>query len=140
MTELNATIDLSDVPPVSARELAVAVKLLALHGASLEAAHAMPDAALRNVFTAYWNLVGRDAARKTATLVRLQHLINVCSSRRMAATLSAHGKAGTAETVSAAATGRLNVAYGFNPLKIARAVDAVMADRDTAQQTTALAA
>lgn len=127
MTSMNATIDLTDVPPVSARELSVAVKLLTLHGASLETAHAMPDEALRAVFTAYWSLVGRDGGRKTATLVRLQNLINVCSTRRITGLLESYGRAGIAEAVSAAASSRLNTTYGFNPLKIGRAVHVALA-------------
>ena len=123
----NTTLNLTDVPPVSARELSVAVKLLSLHGASVETAHSMSDDALRNVFTAYWNLVGRDSTRKTATLVRLQNLINVCSARRMTALIATHGRAGIAEAVSAAASSRLNVTYGFNPLKIGRAIHVALA-------------
>jgi len=119
---MTSPLDLSDVPRVSARELSVAVKLLALHGGSLAAAHTMTDDALRNVFAAYWSLVARDAARKTATLVRLQHLIVVCASRRMQALLAEHGGRGVAEAVNAAATSRLNVTYGLNPAKLARAL------------------
>jgi hypothetical protein len=140
MTMMTADIDLTDVPTVSARELSVAVKLLALHGASLATAHTMSDAALRNVFTAYWSLVTRDGARKTATLVRLHNLINVCRARRMAALLTAHGPVGVSEAVIAAANSRLNVSYGFNPLKIARAIHAATADLKHAVEPVALAA
>ena len=140
MTMITADIDLTDVPAVSARELSVAVKLLALHGASLETAHKMSDAALRNVFTAYWNLVARDGTRKTATLLRLQNLINVCGARRMSALLSTHGHMGVSEAVIAAANCRLNVSYGFNPLKIARAIHVAIAGLERADQPLAQAA
>lgn len=140
MTTTDTSINLTDVPPVSARELIVAVKLLALHGATLDTAHTMSDSALRNVFTAYWNMIARDGARKSATLVRLQNLINVCSSRRMAALIEAHGRAGIFETVTVAATCRLNTTYGFNPLKIARAVRTSLAVEEPAAQEFAQAA
>ncbi len=127
MTSMNASINETDVPPVSVRELSVAVSLLTLHGASLQTAHAMTDAALGEVFTAYWILVSRDGVRKTATLVRLQSLINVCSARRVQRLFATHGRAGIAHAVTAAATSRLNLTYGFNPLKIGRAVHIAMA-------------
>ena len=140
MTMTNASIDMTDVPFVSARELSVAVKLLALHGASLETAHTMSDAALRNVFTAYWNLVSRDGARKTATLVRLQHLINVCAARRMQSLLSSHGRTAIAQAVTAAAACRLNASYGLNPLKIAQAIEYGVQGQIQARQNMASAA
>ena len=127
MTSRDAPINMTDVPFVSARELSVAVKLLALHGTSLGKAHAMPDAALRGVFEAYWGLVNRDAARKSATLVRLQNLISVCASHRMQALLAGHGRLATAEALTAAASSRLNANYGFNPLKLARDVRGAIA-------------
>jgi hypothetical protein len=140
MTKMNATIDLTDVPAVSARELSVAVKLLALHGASLETAHELSDSALSKVFTAYWDLVSRDGGRKTATLVRLQNLINVCSARRMQALLQSHGKTAVAEAVQAAASSRLNVHYGFNPLKLARTMNHALAGLLGPDQRVLLAA
>ena len=123
---MTTPLDLSDVPPVSARELSVAVKLLTLHGGALATAHTMTDDALRNVFAAYWQLVARDAARKTATLVRLQHLIAVCASRRLQGLLADHGGRGVAEALNGAATCRLNVAYGINPMKLARAMHSAL--------------
>jgi hypothetical protein len=122
MSQTPALLNLTDVPAVSARELSVAVKLLALHGASLHTAHTLPDATLRTVCTAYWSLVSRDSARKTATVVRFQNLIAVCASRRLQGLLQCHGREALAGAIAAAATSRLNTAYGFNPLKIARRV------------------
>ncbi len=140
MTKINAPIDLTDVPAVSARELSVAVKLLALHGASLETAHKLSDSALSKVFTAYWDLVSRDGGRKTATLVRLQNLINVCATRRMQALLQNYGRAAVAEAVQAAATSRLNDSYGFNPLKLARTMHSAIGGRNAIDQPVLLAA
>ncbi len=122
MSSPSTSLNLTDVPPVSARELSVAVKLLALHGATLATAHTLPGATLRNVCAAYWSLVARDTARKTATLIRFQNLIAVCASSRLQLLLQNHEREAIAEAVVAAATSRLNTAYGFNPLKMARAV------------------
>ena len=133
---MNSSIDMTDVPVVSARELSVAIKLLALNGYTLDTAHTMSDDALRNVFASYWSLVARDAARKTATLVRLQNLISVTKARSVRSMLEQHGRTGVNEAVSVAAVSRLNTAYGFNPLKIARAVQAAL----TSQPNVALAA
>lgn len=136
----DTAINMTDVPFVSARELSVAVKLLALHGTSLEKAHMMPDAALRGVFEAYWGMVNRDAARKSATLVRLQNLIAACASRRMQALLSEHGRLAVTEALNSAASSRLNANYGLNPLKLARDIRGAMADCETSGQAARQAA
>jgi hypothetical protein len=115
-------LDPSDVPVVAVRELALALKIL--NGRNLEVpGEALPDEVMRNVETAFWSTSNRNSVRKSAVLLRLRCFLVVARTRRIAAILDREGTAGVLAVLEAAATVRLNASWGFNPVKIARAVN-----------------
>lgn len=115
-------VDASDVPVVTARELALTLKLLGSLGVTLRDADRLTDADIRRVEQAFWHHLKRNRARKTAVLLRFRSLLEVCRSRRLAALIQAHGEAAVLQLLNAAASMRLNATWGFNPQKIGRAV------------------
>lgn len=116
-------VDTSDVPVVSARELALTLKLLGSLGHSLAAAERLTDQDIRRVEQAFWHHLKRNRARKTAVLLRFRCLVEVCRARRLAVLIANNGQEGVVQLMQAAASMRLNTAWGFNPQKLARAVD-----------------
>lgn len=114
-------IDPTDVPRVTARELALAVKLLQELGKSLEDAADLTDDDVRRVEAAFWHHLKRHRLRKTAVLLRFRCLVQVCRARRVADLMSDHGRDAMNGILAAAAGLRLNAAWGFSPLKLARA-------------------
>jgi hypothetical protein len=122
-------VDLSDVPTVSVRELVLAEKLLRSAGGALEAAHLLTEEHLTRVEAAYWMVLARRRTRKTAVLLRFRALTEVCRARRLAGLMAVHGEPARLQILAAAAGQRLNTSWGFNPLKVARAVDDALSAR-----------
>lgn len=115
-------IDASDVPAVTVRELALALQLLGSIGGTLDAAGRLSDGDIRRVEQAFWHHLKRHRVRKTAVLLRFRCLIEVCRGRRFAALIAVHGQDAVLELLAAAASMRLNAAWGFSPHKLALAV------------------
>jgi hypothetical protein len=121
-THLSTTIDTSDVPTVATRELAVALKLLSGEKSHVLPAQALSEDNLRRVEQYFWQASKRDRTRKVAVLLRFRGLLEACQSRRLNSLIHAHGEEALVAALNVAATMRLNAKWGFNPLKIARAV------------------
>lgn len=114
----NTTLDLTDVPYVTMRELATAVKVLADETLALKSAHAWSDADFRRVEQLFWQRCGRDRHIKIASLVRLRCLIDVCKARVLQSLISEYGTPAVMSIIEAAATTRLNTSVGFSPNKV----------------------
>ncbi len=125
-------IDPTDVPRVTARELALAVKLLQELGKSLEDAASLTDEDVRRVEAAFWHHLKRHRVRKTAVLLRFRCLVEVCRARRIAGLMSDHGRDAMNGILSAAAGLRLNTSWGFSPQKLASAAMAAIAPASVA--------
>ncbi len=119
-------IDPTDVPLVTVRELAVALKFLADGDDALMDATRWSDQDFRRLEQLFWKRCGRDRLRKTAVLVRLRELIAVSRSRMLKAILARHGSAAAMCLVEATACMRLNTSVGFSPNKLAWAVMAAL--------------
>jgi hypothetical protein len=114
-------VDTSDVPRVGARELALALKMLS--GRDLRIPSVMlSDDDLRRVEQAFWQISRRGRQRKVAVLLRFRSLVEACQSRRLSELIARHGQDAIVKTLEIAASMRLNVKWGFNPHKLARAV------------------
>lgn len=115
------SLDTTDVPLVATRELALALKML-----TSSRDHAMPvalsDLDLRQVEQLFWEISRRPRQRKVAVLLRFRSLVIACQTRRIRALLAAHGETATLLALEVAAKMRLNAKWGFNPVKLARAV------------------
>lgn len=114
----NITLDLTDVPFVSVRELATAVKVLADETLALRKAHDWADSDFRRVEQLFWQRCGRDRQKKIASLIRLRCLIDVCKARILQSFIIEHGTPAVMSIIESAATLRLNTSVGFSPIKI----------------------
>jgi hypothetical protein len=117
-----AAIDLTDVPVVAVRELATALKFLSDDATLVVEPEQLTEDALRRVEQTFWQRCNRDRTRKVAVLVRLRSLLEACRARSIQALIDVHGQAAVLEALAVAATMRLNTNIGFNPHKLARAV------------------
>jgi hypothetical protein len=116
-----AALDTSDVPRVGARELALALKMLSGRGLLFPSV-SLSDDDLRRVEQAFWQISRRGRQRKVAVLLRFRSLMEACQSRRINDLIARHGQEAVVKTLEIAAGMRLNVKWGFNPHKLARAV------------------
>lgn len=130
-------VDPTDVATVTARELAFAVKLLASAGGSLADAASLSEEHIGQVEDFYWRNQGRASARKTVVLLRFRALAEVCRARRLNGLIANGGTQALVALYEAAAQQRLNTSWGFNPMKLARAVEAGL--REGAAQLPGLA-
>lgn len=121
-----AAIDLTDVPLVALRELATALKFLSEDAQLLVRPEVLTEGDLRRVEQSFWQRCNRDRARKVAVLVRLRSLLEACRARSIQALIAVHGQAAVFEALAVAATMRLNTNIGFNPQKLARAVQSAL--------------
>lgn len=115
-------VDHRDVPAVSVRELALAIKLMQAEGLDLANADSLTESVIRRVEQAFWQGLKRDRRRKVAALLRFRCLVDVARTRRMAALLASHGKDAVFHALAAAASLRLNTTWGFSPQRIATAI------------------
>ena len=129
-TSVSSVLDPSDVPTVAVRELALALKMLSAGGRLAFPQRTLTEDDLRRVEQAFWQFSKRATTRKVAVLLRLRSLLEAVQSRRLADLVSSDNQSALMHVLAAAATMRLNAKWGFNPLKMARAVtDALAGDR-----------
>lgn len=124
-TSAKPVLDPSDVPTVAVRELALALKMLSAGGLAFPQ-RTLSEDDLRRVEQAFWQFSKRAATRKVAVLLRLRSLLEAMQSRRLVDLVS-RDSAALIHVLQAAATMRLNAKWGFNPLKMARAVSDALA-------------
>lgn len=125
-TSAKPVLDPSDVPTVAVRELALALKMLSAGGMLAFPQRTLSEDDLRRVEQAFWQFSKRAATRKVAVLLRLRSLLEAMQSRRLVDLVS-RDSAALIHVLQAAATMRLNAKWGFNPLKMARAVSDALA-------------
>lgn len=133
-------VDPTDVATVTARELAFAAKLLTSTGGSLADAASLSEEHIGQVEDFYWRNQGRASARKTVVLLRFRALTEVCQARRLNSLITTGGAQALVALFEAAAQQRLNTSWGFNPMKLARAVEASLKTGIAPQPGLALAA
>jgi len=126
-TAANIALDTSDVPRVGARELALTLKILTAGKLSLPAAM-LSDEDLRRVEEDFWSVSRRARVRKVAVLLRFRSFLAACQSRHVSELIARHGQMAVVTALEAAANMRLNAKWGFNPVKMARAMTEALAD------------
>lgn len=112
---MTTALDISDVPPVSTVELAIAVRLLIGGGKPLANAAQATERHLRGVESELWSRHEGIAGRKLAVALRLRALVAALGVRRIAKTVGETGNGAKLALVEAAASLRLNAARGFVP-------------------------
>lgn len=114
-------LDTSDVPRVGARELALALKILS-SGNLLLPSVTLSDDDLRRVEQDFWQISPRARVRKVAVLLRFRSFLEACQTRHVGELIARHGQSALVIALEAAADMRLNAKWGFNPVKMARAM------------------
>ena len=123
----DAAVDTSDVPRVGARELALALKILSSGKGLLLPTVTLSDDDLRRVEQYFWQVSPRARVRKVAVLLRFRSFLAACQSRHVHELIARHGQAALVGALEAAASMRLNAKWGFNPHKMARAMNEALA-------------
>jgi hypothetical protein len=124
---LDTTVDTSDVPRVGARELALALKILSAGNGLLLPTVTLSDEDLRRVEQDFWTISPRARVRKVAVLLRFRSFLAACQTRHVSELIARHGQAALVTALEAAADMRLNAKWGFNPVKMARAMSEALA-------------
>ena len=119
-------VDTSDVPRVGARELALALKILSGEGLLLPTV-TLSDEDLRRVEQDFWQISPRARVRKVAVLLRFRSFLAACQTRHVSDLIARHGQSALVIALEAAAKMRLNARWGFNPVKMARAMSEALA-------------
>lgn len=120
-------VDMSDVPRVGARELALALKILSDGRGLLLPSVTLSDEDLRRVERDFWQISPRARVRKVAVLLRFRSFVAACQTRHVSELIARHGQAALVTALEAAAHMRLNAKWGFNPVKMARAMSVALA-------------
>lgn len=132
---MTVTVDLTDVPEIESRDLALALRLMLAGGRVLAAAHEFAEHDIRRVEQAFWSAKDGCHSSKVAVLLRLRSLISVFGNRRLKELLAAYGASVVPHALQIAAKMRLNTKWGFNPQKFARELHLALAN--TAAQAVA---
>lgn len=122
---MTTTLDISDVPPVSTVELAIAVRLLIGGGKPLANAAGATERDLREVESELWRRHSGIAGRKLAVVLRLRALVDALGARRIAKLIGDTGNGAKLALVEAAAGLRLNAERGFAPQHLVWALQPV---------------
>jgi len=120
-------VDTSDVPRVGARELALALKILSAGNGLLLPTVTLSDDDLRRVEQDFWQISPRARVRKVAVLLRFRSFLAACQTRHVSELIARHGQTALVTALEAAAEMRLNAKWGFNPVKMARAMSDALA-------------
>jgi hypothetical protein len=127
LVENQVAVDTSDVPYVGARELALALKILSA-GNLLLPTITLSDEDLRRVEQDFWQISPRARVRKVAVLLRFRSFLAACQTRHVHDLIARHGQTALVIALEAAAKMRLNAKWGFNPVKMARAMSEALAE------------
>jgi hypothetical protein len=124
---MTANVDLTDVPTIEERDLALALRMMLAEGRYLAGAQDFSEEDIRRVEQAFWSRRAGTHSDKVAVLLRLRSLIAVFCTRRLKELLSQYGANAVPYALQIAAKMRLNTKWGFNPQKFAWALHEALA-------------
>jgi hypothetical protein len=127
---MSAILDRCDVPQVSAELLALPLQAMVAAGRGLVLLRGISDPELREVEHAVWDKLGGTSSDKVATLLRFRCLVGVFATSRLQQLFLHRGLALMGPAIEVAAEMRLNVQWGFNPVKFLRALEAKLGEID----------
>jgi hypothetical protein len=130
MTTMPMRVNPSDVAPVEARLLALAMRSLIDSGRGLAMLRGIGKEELAIADRALCSEIDGDPALRLATLMRLRCLIEVFATSRLANLFLSIGYNLIAPAVEVAAAMRLNADRGFSAVKFERALLETMARMD----------
>jgi hypothetical protein len=88
----------------------------------------LSDEDLRRVEQDFWQISPRERVRKVAVLLRFRSFLAACQTRHVSELIARHGQMALVTALEAAAKMRLNAKWGFNPVKMARAMSEAIAE------------
>ena len=127
---MSAILDRCDVPQVLPELLALPMQAMIAAGRGLVLLRGISDPELRNVEHAVWDRLDGTSAEKVATLLRFRCLVGVFAASRLQQLFLRRGLALMGPAIEVAAEMRLNVQWGFNPVKFLRALEAKLEEID----------
>jgi hypothetical protein len=125
---MNAGLDRCDVPQVSPQSLALPMQAMIAAGRGLVLLRGISDRELRDVEHAVWDKLDGTSAEKVATLLRFRGLVGVFAGARLQELFLRRGLPLVGPALEVAAEMRLNVQWGFNPVKFLRALEAKLGE------------
>ena len=127
---MSAILDRCDVPQVCAESLTLPMQAMIAAGRGLVLLRGISDPELRAVEHAVWDQLGGTSSDKVATLLRFRCLVGVFATSRLQQLFLRRGLALMGPAIEVAAELRLNVQWGFNPVKFLRALEAKLDEID----------
>jgi hypothetical protein len=127
---MSASFDRCDVPPVSPASLALPMQAMIAAGRGLVLLRGISDGELRNVEHAVWDKLESASSEKVAILLRFRAMVGVFAGSRLQQLFLRRGLALLGPAMQVAAEMRLNVQWGFNPMKFLRALEAKLVEAD----------
>lgn len=118
------SIDLTDVPPVREKDLALAIRAMLETEQVRGLAESLSQMDRKAIEQAFWRQFQGATATGVATLIRFWCLVDAFQSRRLRVLLSRCGHAVFDAAATAAASHRLNLDWGFKPQRLIWAVEA----------------
>ena len=127
---MGATLDYSDVPQTSSEALMLMMEEMIVTGRGLVLLRDMSDREVREIEKAVWERLDGTPAEKLAALLRFRCLIAVFAGARLRQLFLSRGLALMEPAVEVAAEMRLNVQWGFSPVKFLRSLQERLSDID----------
>ena len=135
---MSAILDRCDVPQVCAESLTLPMQAMIAAGRGLVLLRGISDPELRTVEHAVWDQLDGTSSDKVATLLRFRCLVGVFATSRLQQLFLRRGLALMGPAIEVAAEMRLNVQWGFNPVKFQRALEAKLEEVDDRSATRRL--
>jgi hypothetical protein len=127
---MSTAFNTHDVPLVSAHDLALPMQYMIRSGRGLALLRGASDRELREAEHAMWDHIEGSPHARTAVFVRFRCLVAVFAAARLRRMLLLRGFILIAPALQVAAKMRLNTRWGFNPMKFALALEALLAQGD----------
>jgi hypothetical protein len=127
---MSAVLDRCDVPQVSPELLMLPMHTMLAAGRGLVLLRGISDPELRAVEHAVWDKLDGSSSDKVAALLRFRCLVGVFAASRLQQLFLRRGLALMEPAMEVAADMRLNVQWGFNPVKFLRALEAKLTEID----------
>ena len=127
---MGSTVDYTDVPQVSADALMIMMEQMITVGRGLVLLRGIEDRDLRAVESAAWEKLDGTAPEKLAALLRFRSLVAVFAGARLRDLFLQRGLALMVPAMDIAAEMRLNVQWGFSPVKFVRALEVSLKEMD----------
>lgn len=137
---MTASIDITDIPAVTERQLMMPLQLLISRGRGLALLDGLDEMTLAEIEDHVWRHLDGGRETKLSVVLRFRALIEVFGARRLKALFLETGFALLAPAIATAAGLRLNARRGFSPQTYLVTIKAVLAQGGARRVPMAFAA